>query len=91
MTFSVQRVDNTPNITKAVEWDDHQSGLDVDLEQLPQNLVEVEIGGIGSPFLLRLIHQKRNSIPTTIQVLNTAFLIALSSSRLVLFVNLNQC
>ena len=68
MIFSLQRVDNTPNITKAVEWDDHQSGLDVDLEQLPQNLVEVEIGGIGSPFLLRLIHQKRNTIPTTINV-----------------------
>ena len=68
MTFSEQRVDNTPNITKAVEWDDHQSGLDVDLEQLPQNMVEVEIGGIGSPFLLRLIHQKKNTIPDNIKV-----------------------
>ena len=65
MRFSVQRVDN---ITKAVEWVDHQSGLDVDLEQLPQNMVEVEIGGIGSPFLLRLIHQKKNTIPDNIQV-----------------------
>jgi len=68
VTVERDRVDNTPNITKAVEWDDHQSGLDVDLEQLPQNLVEVEIGGIGSPFLLRLIHQKRNTIPTNIKV-----------------------
>ena len=67
LSFSVQRVDNTPNITKAVEWDDHQSGLDVDLEQLPQNMVEVEIGGIGSPFLLRLIHQKKNTIHNNIQ------------------------
>ena len=63
-------MDNTPNITKAVEWDDHQSGLDVDLEQLPQNLVEIEIGGIGSPFLLRLIHQKKNTIPSNIKVVN---------------------
>ena len=62
-------MDNTPNLTKAVEWDDHQTGVEVDLEQMPQNLVELEIGGIGSPFLLRLIHQKRNTIPNNIKVI----------------------
>ena len=56
-------MDNTPNLTKAVEWDDHLTGIEVDLEEKPQNLIEVEIGGIGSPFLLRLVHMKRNTIP----------------------------
>ena len=46
-----------------MEWDDHLTGIEVDLEEKPQNLIEVEIGGIGSPFLLRLVHMKRNTIP----------------------------
>merc|ERR1719210_1280414 len=68
VTVQRNRVDNTPNLTKAVEWDDHLTGIEVDLEELPQNLIEVEIGGVGSPFMLRLVHMKRNTIPSNIQV-----------------------
>jgi len=68
VTVERNRVDNTPNLTKAVEWDDHLTGIEVDLEEKPQNLIEVEIGGIGSPFLLRLVHMKRNTIPSNINV-----------------------
>ena len=32
----------------------------MDLEEKPQNMVELEIGGEGSPFLLRLLHLKQN-------------------------------
>ena len=39
----------------------------MDLEEKPQNMVELEIGGEGSPFLLRLLHLKQNSIPSDIQ------------------------
>ena len=43
-------------------------GSDVDLEERPQNMIELEVGGDGSPFLLRLIHFQRDSIPASIQV-----------------------
>lgn len=68
VTVIRNQVDNTPDLTAAVEMDDHQTGIDVDLTELPQNIIEVEIGGIGSPFLLRLIHMKRNTIPSDINV-----------------------
>merc|ERR1719334_842451 len=48
--------------------EDHSEGSDIDLEEKPQNMLEVEIGGDGSPFLLRLIHFKQNSMEANIQV-----------------------
>ena len=52
----------------AVEIEDHTLGSEVDLEEKPQNMVELEIGGDGSPFLLRLIHFQQNSMQANIQV-----------------------
>ena len=48
--------------------EDHIIGSDVHLEEKPQNMIELEIGGDGSPFLLRLIHFKQNSMQADIQV-----------------------
>ena len=62
-----QEIDNDPDIDAAVELTDHENGSEVDLEEKPQNMVELEIGGEGSPFLLRLLHLKQNSIPSDIQ------------------------
>ena len=62
-----QEIDNDPDIDAAVELADHENGSEVDLEEKPQNMVELEIGGEGSPFLLRLLHLKQNSIPSDIQ------------------------
>ena len=39
------------------------------MEEKPQNIIELEIGGEGSPFLLRLLHLKQNSIPSDIQAM----------------------
>lgn len=59
-TFNLfQEIDNDPNLNAAVEIEDHENGSEVDLEEKPQNIVELEIGGEGSPFLLRLIHMKQ--------------------------------
>lgn len=64
-----KEVDNPPDLIAAVDMGDHENGRDVDLEEKPQNLVEVKpLLGLDSPFLLRLIHLKQNSIPDNIQV-----------------------
>ena len=64
----LKEVDNDPDINAAVEIEDHDNGSEVDLEEKPHNMVEVEIGGEGSPFLLRLLHLKQDTIPLDIQV-----------------------
>ena len=64
---SFQEIDNDPDIDSAVELADHENGSGVDLEEKPQNMLELEIGGEGSPFLLRLLHLKQNSIPSDIK------------------------
>ena len=48
--------------------EDHNTGVDANLEEKPQNMIEVEVGGMGSPFLLRLIHFKQNTVESNIQV-----------------------
>jgi len=68
VTVVREEIDNDPDIDAAVELADHENGSEVDLEEKPQNMVELEIGGEGSPFLLRLLHLKQNSIPSDIQV-----------------------
>jgi len=68
VTVVRNEIDNDPNLNAAVEIEDHENGSEVDLEEKPQNIVELEVGGEGSPFLLRLIHMKQNSIPMDINV-----------------------
>jgi len=68
VTVVRNEIDNDPDIDAAVELADHENGSEVDLEEKPQNIIELEIGGEGSPFLLRLLHLKQNSIPSDIQV-----------------------
>ena len=61
--------DNLPDLVAAVDMGDHENGSDVDLEEKPQNLVEIKPSqGLESPFLLRMIHLLQNSIPSTIKV-----------------------
>ena len=64
-----KEVDNTPDMVKAIDLGDHTNGRDVELEEKPQNLIELKpTNGQNSPFLLRLIHQRQNSIPSSIRV-----------------------
>ena len=63
-----KEVDNDPDVNAAVDIEDHTMGSEVDLDEKPQNMIELQVGGDGSPFLLRLIHFKQNSIPDNIQV-----------------------
>ena len=67
--FVFQEIDNAPDVNAAVEVEDAADGSEVDLQELPQNMIEVEVGGAGSPFLLRLIHFKQSTIPDTITVI----------------------
>merc|ERR1712127_514767 len=68
VTAVQKEIDNEPDMNAAVDLEDNQGGAGVDLEEKPQNLVELEVGGPGSPFLLRLIHLKQSSIPPAIVV-----------------------
>jgi len=68
VTVVRNEIDNEPNLNAAVEIEDHENGSEVDLEEKPHNMVEIEIGGEGSPFLLRLLHLKQDTIPLDIQV-----------------------
>ena len=64
-----KEIDNLPDITAAIDMGDHEDGSDVELEEKPQNLVEIKpIQGLESPFLLRLIHLRQNTIPDDIKV-----------------------
>ena len=49
--------------------EDHITGSKINLEEKPQNMIEVEIGGEGSPFLLRLIHFKQDTVESSIKVI----------------------
>ena len=49
--------------------EDHTTGSEINLEEKPQNMIEVEIGGEGSPFLLRLIHFKQDTVESSIKVI----------------------
>jgi len=68
VTVVSHEADNDPDLDAAVEMEDHSSGSEVDLEEKPQNMIEVAIGGTGSPFLLRLIHFKQDTVSSDIQV-----------------------
>jgi len=70
VTAVEKEVDNDPDMNAAVDLEDHVGGDGVDLEEKPQNLVELQVGGTNSPFLLRLIHLMQDSIPTGISVGN---------------------
>ena len=62
-------IDNSPNLAAAVDLEDHRDGKGVILEEKLQNLIEAKpIKGQNSPFLLRMIHLRHNSIPANIEV-----------------------
>ena len=64
-------IDNPPDLTAAIDMGDHEDGKDVELDEKPQNLVEIKpSNGIDSPFLLRLIHLRQYTIPDFIKVIN---------------------
>ena len=65
----LQEADNTPDLDAAVEMEDHSTGSEINLEEKPQNMIEVEIGGEGSPFLLRLIHFKQDTVESSFKVI----------------------
>jgi len=70
VTAVEKEVDNSPDMDAAVDLEDNVGGEGVELEELPQNLIELRVGGTNSPFLLRLIHLMQNSIPNGITVGN---------------------
>ena len=64
-----KEIDNAPNLTAAIDLQDHENGKDVALEEKPQNLLEIKpLNGQKSPFLLRMIHLRQNSIPADVKV-----------------------
>ena len=60
--------DNDPDILAAIGLADVGSGSHVTLEEKRHNLLELRVGGEQSPFLLRLLHLKKHSIPDDIKV-----------------------
>ncbi|XP_023347041.1 uncharacterized protein LOC111715875 [Eurytemora carolleeae] len=68
ITAVKKEIDNPPDLSAAVDLMDHDSGDGIDLQEKPQNMIEVEIGGEGSSAMLRLLHLQQDSIPDTIQV-----------------------
>ena len=58
VSVSRSNPDNTPDIITAVDFGILTTGSEANLEELPNNGVEVTPGG---PFLLRVIHQQRVS------------------------------
>jgi len=70
VTVVRNEIDNDPNLNAAVEIEDHENGSEVDLEEKPQNIVELEVGGEGSPFLLRLIHMKQEEMAFVLVLIN---------------------
>ena len=63
-----QKEDNDPDILAAIGLADVGSGNHVTLEEKQHNLLDLAVGGERSPFLLRLLHLKKHSIPDSIQV-----------------------
>jgi len=68
VTAVKKEIDNVPDINAAIDLEDNPGGDGVDLKEKPQNMIEVQVGGNSSQFLLRLIHLKQDSIPNTIKV-----------------------
>ena len=48
--------DNEPQLVKAVEFEALDNGNEANLEEKPNNGIEITPGG---PFLLRMLHQKQ--------------------------------
>ena len=70
VTSVEKEVDNEPDMVAAIDLGVNTSGRDVELDEKPQNLVEMKPSvGMNSPFLLRLIHLRTNSIPSNIKVI----------------------
>lgn len=68
-------VDNTPDIVAAIDLNDHTDGKAVTLEEKPHNLIEMKPSkGKSSPFLLRIIHLRQNSIPDNIKASSNFFI-----------------
>ena len=64
-----KEIDNPLSLAAAIDLRDHEDGKDVALKEKPQNLVEIKpLKGQNSPFLLRMIHLRKNSIPEHITV-----------------------
>ena len=62
-------IDNSPDLRAAIDLADHKEGRHVTLTEKPQNIIELKpMKGKESPFLLRMIHLRQNSIPSSIQV-----------------------
>jgi len=68
VTAVEKEVDNVPDIVAAVDMEDAADGQEVQLDEKPQNMIELRVGGDNSRFLLRIIHLKQNSIPNNIRV-----------------------
>ena len=59
-------VDNPPDLVAAIDLTDPEEG-EPGVEEKPQNLVELRVGGATSPFLLRMIHMQQDSVSEEIQ------------------------
>jgi hypothetical protein len=62
VTAVEKEIDNTPDMTAAVDMEDQEDGNGVDLEEKPQNLIELQV----SPLHCRTLtsHNFRLAAPT---------------------------
>ena len=63
-----KEIDNELDLKAAIDLEDNDGGNGVNLKEMPHNLIELQVGGDSSQFLLRLIHLMKDSIPNTIKV-----------------------
>lgn len=67
VTATTNMTDNPPDLEAATQLLDPEDG-EPGVEEKPQNMIELRVGGERSAFLLRMIHMEQDSIPEEIQV-----------------------
>ena len=69
ITAVKKEIDNEPDLNAAIDLEDNPDGGNgVKLTEKPHNLIELQVGGDSSQFMLRIIHLMKDSIPNTIKV-----------------------
>jgi len=67
VTVTTTMPDNPPDLVAATDLMDPEDGK-IPVEEKPQNMIELRVGGESSAFLLRMIHMVQDSIPDQIKV-----------------------
>jgi len=69
ITAVKKEFDNIPDLKAAIDLEDNpEGGNGVKLQEKPHNLIELQVGGDSSQFMLRIIHLMQDSIPEDIKI-----------------------